>query len=48
MPDTPDLESFEKGGSITGQKLRKLAEDANPPKVDDGILSPYREEILDS
>ncbi len=48
MPDTPDLKSTEEGGSIIGQKILKLAEDAEKPKVDDGILSPYRDEVLGS
>ncbi|MDQ6796515.1 MAG: hypothetical protein M3011_00580 [Actinomycetota bacterium] len=47
MPDTPDLKSVEEGGSITGQKILKLAKD-DDVKVDDGILSPYRDEVLDS
>ncbi len=48
MPDTPDLKSVEEGGSITGQKILKLAKNDDVPKVDDGILSPYRDENLDS
>jgi len=48
MSDTPNLESFEKGGSNTGKKILGIDFKAEPPKVDDGILSPYRDEVLDS
>jgi len=43
MPDTPDLESVEEGGSITGKKILDL--EIETPKVGDGILSPYRDEV---
>ncbi len=46
MSDIQDLESFEEGGSVTGKKILNLDFKGKSPKVDDGILSPYREEVL--
>ncbi len=49
MADTPNLDGVEgKSGSITGRKILNLANSRDIPKVDDGILSPYREEIMGS
>jgi hypothetical protein len=41
---TPDLETFEEGGSITAQKMLAAADRINPPKKDDALLSPYRDD----
>jgi len=47
MSETPDPETPDKGTSYIAERIRKSA-DADPqPKVDDGILSPYRDEIAD-
>ncbi len=41
---TPDLETYEEGGSISAQKMRKAADRIDVPKKDDRLLSPYRDD----
>ena len=45
---TPNLESYEEGGSITGRKIRTNAENIDLPTKDDGLLSPYRDDEPES
>lgn len=44
---TPTLETYEEGGSITAQKLRTVAKKIEVPKLDDRLLSPYRDDSAD-
>ncbi len=41
---TPTLESYAKGGSITAHKMRQVAAKITVPKLDDRLLSPYRDD----
>ena len=43
MSDTPEMPGKKK--SFNAEKILKSAENTPPTKVDDGILSPYRDEI---
>ena len=45
--DTQTLESFEKGGSVTAEKMRAAADKINPPKHDDRLLSQHRNDPAD-
>jgi hypothetical protein len=47
MNETPDNEMPGKGKSYIAGKIRESAENDPKPVVDDGILSPYRDEIAD-
>ena len=42
---TPSLETYEEGGSITARKMRTAAAKIDLPKEDDGLLSPYRDDV---
>lgn len=42
--NTPSLETYEEGGSITAHKMRAAAAKIDLPKEDDGLLSPYRDD----
>lgn len=44
---TQSLESYEEGVSLNARKLRITASKIDTPKLDDRLLSPYREDSSD-
>ena len=48
MSDTPTLETYETGGSISAQKMRTVADGIDVPKRDDQLLSAYRDDAPES
>jgi len=47
MSETPDAETPEKGTSYIAERIRQSADAGPEPKVDDGILSPYRDDVAE-
>jgi len=45
MSETPDTETPEKGTSYVAERIRRSADGDPQPQVDDGILSPYRDDV---